>query len=889
MFRRSLFSITCLLILAGSFAGSRRAEAHLRPSSDVLLPYFEVGLQSSLTTLFAVTNALDEAVPVKIAVHTNWGIEVARVELILNPYQVKTFNLRDWITAGNLPDRTLTAGELAHLQAALSGRRSPKDDLFYGSEVALELAVGYVTVRVDGAPRPDALWGDFFVVDPEQNFAGGENLVDVDRTASCEGLCSRHALRFLAGAAFNGGTQVVVWTGRVGVPSSNPHLPASTHVATQVGVFDQEGHHVEDRNLDLLPVESMSIAELSLSKPFGWLDVLTDEDSYIGVRYSASNRYAVALQSYCLPVVVHTGPRIRIKKLTNGDDANQAPGPSIPVGDAVLWEYVVTNSGDVPLSGVTVTDDQGVAVSCPEDALQPGETMVCTAGGTATACQYRNVGTATGTPPLGPEVSSEDESHYFGVQDATLTIETAVNGDAADAAPGLGILSGMALHWTYTVRNSGAVVLTGIEVTDDQGLAVACPKTSLAPGESMTCTAESSALVGQHRHLGAATGTPSCGPAVSAEDPGHYHGQPPDEVPLAAVAIIKSTNGHDANTAPGPTIAVGGAVTWTYRVTNTGEVLLNQIVVTDDKGVAVTCPKSTLQPNESMTCTGNGTATEGQYRNVGTVVGQPPNGPPVNHSDPSHYLGEPPPPPPPPAGIGIVKKTNGHDANTAPGPEITVGAPVTWTYRVTNSGQVTLANVQVTDDQGVAVSCPKTTLQPGESMTCTGNGTATAGQYRNVGTVTGNPPSGPPVSDDDPSHYFGEIPPPPPPPPGTEGCTPGYWKNHEDSWPATGFSTGQKVQSVFSQASGFPSLGNATLHQALSFQGGSSLEGAAGNLLRASVAAFLNSAHGNVDYPRSTSAVISDVNAALASQDRDTILSLASALDHDNNLGCPLN
>ena len=30
-------------------------------------------------------------------------------------------------------------------------------------------------------------------------------------------------------------------------------------------------------------------------------------------------------------------------------------------------------------------------------------------------------------------------------------------------------------------------------------------------------------------------------------------------------------------------------------------------------------------------------------------------------------------------------------------------------------------------------------------------------------------------------------------PSGFEGCTPGYWKNHSESWPPTGFSTGQSV------------------------------------------------------------------------------------------------
>ncbi|HYO13223.1 MAG TPA: hypothetical protein VE685_08530, partial [Thermoanaerobaculia bacterium] len=241
---------------------------------------------------------------------------------------------------------------------------------------------------------------------------------------------------------------------------------------------------------------------------------------------------------------------------------------------------------------------------------------------------------------------------------------------------------------------------------------------------------------------------------------------------------------------------------------------------------------------------------------------------------------------PPAASIDIEKHTNGQDADVAPGPTILVGDPVQWTYIVTNTGEVALSNVQVTDDRGVAVSCPKTSLQPTESMTCTGNGIATLGQYRNLGTVVGTPPNGSNVSDSDPSHYYGQ---PRPPQTGTQGCTPGYWKNHPASWPATGYQTGQRVDSVFSAASASPSLGSAGLIDALGFNGGSGTEGAARNLLRAAVAALLDASHPNVDYPRQPASVIAEVNAALASGSRDTMLSVASGLDRDNNLGCPLN
>jgi hypothetical protein len=84
-------------------------------------------------------------------------------------------------------------------------------------------------------------------------------------------------------------------------------------------------------------------------------------------------------------------------------------------------------------------------------------------------------------------------------------------------------------------------------------------------------------------------------------------------------------------------------------------------------------------------------------------------------------------------------------------------------------------------------------------------------------------------------------------------------------------------------------LDNNTLLQALSFGGGSDLTGAAKILLRAAVAALLNAAHPNIDYPRTAAQIIADVNAALASGNRNTILALASQLDKDNNLGCPIN
>jgi hypothetical protein len=219
----------------------------------------------------------------------------------------------------------------------------------------------------------------------------------------------------------------------------------------------------------------------------------------------------------------------------------------------------------------------------------------------------------------------------------------------------------------------------------------------------------------------------------------------------AAVNIQVYTNGQDADSPTGPYIEVSGAVAWTYVVKNLSNAELTDIVVVDNRGVTVSCPGNTLDSGLEMTCTASGVATAGQYANTGTVTASPPAGADVEASDPSHYYGAT-------LGLSLEKRTNGQEADTAPGPTIEVGGPVAWTYLMTNGGNVTLSGVTVSDSQGEAVTCPKNALAPGESMTCTASGTAVAGQYANIGQVQASAPAGlRALSASDPSHYYGET------------------------------------------------------------------------------------------------------------------------------------
>jgi hypothetical protein len=269
----------------------------------------------------------------------------------------------------------------------------------------------------------------------------------------------------------------------------------------------------------------------------------------------------------------------------------------------------------------------------------------------------------------------------------------------------------------------------------------------------MTCTATSTAQPEQYTNFALVTGVPPTGGVVQDLDNSNYFGA------IGSIVIVKSTNGVDANDAPGPLILDGQPVNWTYDVTDSGNTTVTNVQVTDDHAdVVVTCPKTTLAPQETMRCTANGTAAEGQYDNVGTVTATGPTGA-LTASDPSNYFGAEPV-------ITIQKLTNGDDANAPTGPVIPIGDPVTWTYVVTNPGNIALHDVHVVDDKGVVPVFQNGDanndgiLDPGETWNYQATGTATAGQYENKATVTGTVPFEQPmtVTASDPSHYLGEDP-----------------------------------------------------------------------------------------------------------------------------------
>ncbi|RZN40097.1 MAG: DUF11 domain-containing protein, partial [Methanosarcinales archaeon] len=115
-------------------------------------------------------------------------------------------------------------------------------------------------------------------------------------------------------------------------------------------------------------------------------------------------------------VLVFTpAPAINITK-TMSENADEDSSNDVSLNDTLTYTFNVTNTGNVNLDPVTVTDPMsGISVIlCTATSLAPSASMTCTATYTVTqadvdAGSINNTATATGTPPTGGSVTDTDD------------------------------------------------------------------------------------------------------------------------------------------------------------------------------------------------------------------------------------------------------------------------------------------------------------------------------------------------------------------------------------------------------------------------------------------------------------------------------------------------
>jgi uncharacterized repeat protein (TIGR01451 family) len=191
--------------------------------------------------------------------------------------------------------------------------------------------------------------------------------------------------------------------------------------------------------------------------------------------------------------------------------------------------------------------------------------------------------------------------------------------------------------------------------------------------------------------------------------------------------------------------AAGAVLHYSFLVTDTGNVTLTSVAVSDTglPGLsAVSCPDSSLAAGGSETCTAAYTTTAadvdaGSVSNTATVRGDPPGSATPVVSAPST------------ATVPAVQAPGiSVDKSASPLVFSQSGTRIGYSFLVTNTGNVTLTSVAVSDTglPGLSpITCPDSVLAPGASETCTATYTTTAadvraGKVTNTATAQGNPP-----------------------------------------------------------------------------------------------------------------------------------------------------
>jgi hypothetical protein len=391
----------------------------------------------------------------------------------------------------------------------------------------------------------------------------------------------------------------------------------------------------------------------------GSLSCVTDTGGLVGtapvviatwtLTITADRDYVCTITNTPLPAT----PQLELVK-------SVAPTGSFATGDVLTYSFVVTNLGNVPVSGIGITE---VAFSgagtmstptCLVATLLPRATTTCTATYTVQAADViagnlANTARATGTDPEGGPVSSNDDSADLPATPVpSLTIEKT-------AFPPVILKPGEVVRYRFIVTNTGNVSIEDVAVGEDSfngtGAAVSavvCDRTTLVPGQRALCSATYTATQADIDRDAPLTNTAH---ATGTDPGGSPVTSPPDD---ATVPVHQSPQLDLVKTARTAGNHAGDNVTYRYQVTNTGNTTVAGIDITEDtfSGTgtlgAATCPTTILVPGASTTCStiyrlAPADIGAGTVANTAHAQGQDPQGTPVTSNLSAAVIGFPQP------------------------------------------------------------------------------------------------------------------------------------------------------------------------------------------------------------------------------------------------------
>jgi uncharacterized repeat protein (TIGR01451 family) len=367
-------------------------------------------------------------------------------------------------------------------------------------------------------------------------------------------------------------------------------------------------------------------------------------------------------------------------------------------GDAINYTYTVTNSGNVPLSHVSVTDDkiENVAYQSGDtngdDRLDIHETWVFTATYNVTAedpSSLVNTAAAAGTYAGAGTIIAWTTASVDILRPAIAINKTPDRAQTHD---------GDTITYNYTITNPGNMPISNILVTDDKAGNITYEDgyqsgdtngdEILDVDETWVFTAtynvtsnDTSPLV----NTAAVSGTDALSRLVESEED-----TASVDILRPAIAITKTADRAQAHD--------GDTVTYNYTITNPGNTPLSNILVTDDKAGNITYEDGyqsgdingdeILDVDETwvFTATYNVTAEDpGTLVNTAAVSGTDALSRLVESEEDT-------------ASVDILRPAIAINKTAEP-VEAYVGDNITYTYTITNPGNTPLSNILVTDDK----------------------------------------------------------------------------------------------------------------------------------------------------------------------------------------------
>jgi uncharacterized repeat protein (TIGR01451 family) len=383
--------------------------------------------------------------------------------------------------------------------------------------------------------------------------------------------------------------------------------------------------------------------------------------------------------------------------------------PTAPASAGGQFSYggSVTNTGNVTLTNVVIVSDQPVenTVLLKVASLAPGAVAKFTGQFTAPAntCSISTVVRVTGTSRCGQPVS--------GVSSQTCPLQSRPAIVVTEACPTTPVAPGDTLSYTGTVRNSGDVTLRNVVVVS----ALPAPDTVVFSAEAL----EPGAVANFSGNFVTPLNTCSVTNTLTARANGACDNAPVSNSATVTCALTGTPAVAISRTCPDVAPALGGTLTYTATIQNTGNITLVDVNVVSGqpKANTVVFTVASLAPGESKTFTASfpvpANLTGCSITDTLRVTGRDKCSTRTASAEVTTTC---------PVAASPSIRIGANCSATAPAP----GAVLTYTGSVTNTGDVALTNVVVIADLPApgTVVARIATLAPRATANFTGSYTA---------------------------------------------------------------------------------------------------------------------------------------------------------------------